>query len=97
MSLYLYVELEKEGLASYKDAITNIYFPQEEIDVNKVSIKFNNHETPLIQIIYALGALSSYSTQSLLASRSAHGIFLSKESILQIFSYSEEWRNLKLT
>lgn len=97
MGLYLYIELEKEGLASYKNAITNIYFPQEEIDVNKISLKFNGHHTPLIQVIYALGSLSSYSTQYLIVSgHREEAISLQKESILQIFTHYKEWRELNL-
>lgn len=97
MPLYMYIELEKEGLKAYKDSIAGIYFPQEEIDVNKAYIVFDKYDILILHLIYALGALHSYSTQFIIADEHKNsGVFLSKENVLQIFSHYEEWRDLQL-
>jgi len=97
ISLLMYVELEKEGLVSYRDTINNIYFPQEEINVNRINIGFKGHKIPLLHVIYALGALSSYATQYIIADNYNNlGILMAKSSILQIFTHFKEWRDLNL-
>jgi hypothetical protein len=97
MPLYDFILMEKEGLKAYKKSITSIYFPQEEVDIEKISIQFENHEIPLLHIIYALGAISSYATQYYFATGPSNpGVFLNKDSLIQIFTHYQEWRDLKL-
>ena len=97
LPLFNFILLEKEGLKAYKKSITNIYFPQEEVDIEKINIQYENHEIPLLYIIYALGAISSYATQYYVATGPSNpGVFLEKESLIQIFSHYQEWRDLKL-
>jgi hypothetical protein len=92
-----WISMQTEGLEMYKNSITDIYYPQEEIDIHKTTFWYEENEIELQHIIFAVAALCSYAAKFIMVDRyENHARLITKDMILQVFSEFDEFRDLNL-